>query len=50
MNDSALKIPVVKLKTGSWFGDYQILLRVKSSWRMEASEAPKVGKENMPKD
>ena len=36
-NGDKLRQKVVTLKEGSWFGDYQILLNVKSSWQMEAS-------------
>ena len=40
-NDEKLKLKVVTLKKGSWYGDYQILLNVKSSWILEATRAPK---------
>ena len=39
-----LKIPVVRLNEGSWFGDYQMLLSIKSDWQLEASRPPKNSK------
>ena len=36
-----LRVPVVKLRDGGWYGDYQILLSVKSDWHLEATAAPK---------
>ena len=36
-NDEKLKLKVVRLKTGSWYGDYQILLNTRSSWTLEAA-------------
>lgn len=38
---------VVKLKEGSWFGDYQILLNVKSSFDLEAHEEKKSSKKRV---
>ena len=32
------KIKVVTLRPGAWFGDYQIMVNVKSSWELQASK------------
>ena len=40
-NGDKIRQKVVRLKEGSWFGDYQILLDVKSTWQMEASQVSK---------
>jgi len=37
------KIKVVTLRPGAWFGDYQIMVNVKSSWELKASKASKQG-------
>ena len=40
-DDELIRIPIVKLKEGSWFGDYQIMLKVRSSWDLQATKEPK---------
>ena len=34
--EEEVKVSVVELKEGSWFGDYQILLNMKSNWDLIA--------------
>ena len=41
MQNDELRIPIVKLKEGSWFGDYQIMLNVRSTWDLQATKEPK---------
>ena len=45
-NGEKFRQKVVRLKKGAWFGDYQILLDVKSSWEMEAYGNIKIKKHN----
>ena len=40
-NDEIIRLPIVKLKEGSWFGDYQIMLNVKTIFELQAFRAPK---------
>ena len=36
MGDEKMRVKVVTLKIGGWFGDYQILLDLPSTWDLEA--------------
>ena len=36
INGELIRMKVVTLKMGGWFGDYQILLDLPSSWDLEA--------------
>ena len=40
-NKEMIRFPLVKLREGSWYGDYQIMLNVKSTWELEATKEPK---------
>lgn len=40
-NNELISVPIVKFKEGSWFGDYQIMLNVRSSWDLQATREPK---------
>ena len=40
-NKEIIRFPLVKLREGSWYGDYQIMLKVKSTWELEATKEPK---------
>lgn len=35
------RIEVVKLQEGAWFGDYQIMVNMKSTWELVASQGSK---------
>ena len=45
LNQEQFRVKVVQLKEGSWYGDYQILLNVKSTWQLEASKGIKKSKQ-----
>ena len=39
--EEIIRLPIVKLKEGSWFGDYQIILNVRTMFELQAFRAPK---------
>ena len=43
-SEEIIRFPIVKLKEGSWFGDYQIMLNVRTMFELEAFRAPKKAK------
>ena len=39
VNPETLRFKVVTLSSGSWFGDYQILLKISSFWEVEVGRS-----------